>query len=364
MNRFNQGHLSSPTILTQLLSLVLWLAAFSQLPAQQQSIFDKLSEGDEILSISIETDLEALISERTSADALPATLRFADAQKQKFTEEIKVSARGKFRRRVCDFPPVRLNFSKSSLRQQGYEAKFDKLKLVTHCLDDRDASQDNILKEYLIYKMYNELTPYSLRVQLVRVDYIDSQRKMPKMRRYGIIMEDIDELALRVGGKECKECYSLSEEQLQSSTENLMSIFQYMIGNTDWNIAMVRNVKLIQLADGMSIPVPYDFDFSGFVNASYALPNMDYGLLSIKQRAFLGREHPWPFTSSTLAQLMEKKAVFQQMIRSNKLLSASARATCITYLDSFYEEAEALLESDGALYPGPLQSRVYGTGSE
>lgn len=364
MNRLNQGNPFFPTILAQLLSLVLCLAAFSHLSAQQSSIFDKLSEAGEVLSISIETDLEALISERASADELPATLRFADAQKRKFTEEIKVSARGKFRRRVCDFPPVRLNFSKPSLRQQGFEAKFDKLKLVTHCLDDREMSQDNILKEYLIYKMYNELTPYSLRAQLVRVDYIDAQRKLPKMRRYGIIMEDIDELALRMGGNECKECYNLSEEQLQADAENLMCLFQYMIGNTDWSMAMVRNIKLIQLANGRSIPVPYDFDFSGFVNASYALPNMDYGLLSLKQRAFLGREHPWPLTSSTLAQLMDKRAVLQQMIRSSKLLSASARAECIAYLDSFYEEAEALLESDGALYPGPLQSRVYGAGSK
>jgi hypothetical protein len=333
-------------------------AAIGAVPAQAQSIFDQLYRDGEVLRISIETDLDALINERPGEEAVPATFVYTAANKQKLTEEIKVSARGKFRRRVCGFPPVRLNFSKSSLRQQGLSPKFDKLKLVTHCLDDRSASQDNVLKEYLIYKLYNELTPYSLRAQLVRVDYIDSQKNLPRIRRYGIILEDPDELALRMGGKECKECYNLGEEQIDAGLENLMCVFQYMIGNTDWSLAMVRNIKLIERADGIVVPVPFDFDFAGFVNASYALPNADYGLLSTKQRAFLGRESTWSAMAPTLEAFAEKKAVFLQIIRRARLLSYDGRTECTAYLESFYREIEALLDSDGAGFPGPLQSRL------
>jgi hypothetical protein len=338
--------------------LVGLFAAIGGSPAQAQSIFDQFYRDGEVLRISIETDLEALINESPGEEAVPAKFTYTTADKQKLTEEIKVSARGKFRRRICGFPPVRLNFSKSSLRAQGLAPKFDKLKLVTHCLDDRSAGQDNVLKEYLIYKLYNELTPYSLRAQLVRVDYIDSQKNLPRLRRYGIILEDPDELALRMGGKECKDCYSLSEEQIDASQENLMCVFQYMIGNTDWSLAMARNIKIIETPQGLMVPVPFDFDFAGFVNASYALPNSDYGLLSVKQRAFLGRESTWSAMVPTLLAFAEKKDVFLQIIRKTRLLSFDGRAECTAYLESFFREIEALLASDGAGFPGPLQSRL------
>ena len=42
----------------------------------------------------------------------------------------------------------------------------------------------------------------------------------------------------------------------------LVAMFEYMIGNTDWDISMMRNVRLIQAAEsGKVCVVPYDFRF-------------------------------------------------------------------------------------------------------
>lgn len=326
--------------------------------AQQMSIFDKLSVQGKPIQLTIATDLETLISERKGEEPIPAMLAFSDAAKQKFSMDIEVSSRGKFRRRKCDFPPLKLDFSRSLLQEQGLNPAFRKLKLVTHCLSDQQESQDNIMKEFLAYQIYNELNDYSFRAQLARIDYLDTEKKVRKIRRYGIILEDMDELAMRLGGEECKDCYGVPDEELDAALENIMCVFQYMLGNTDWSIAMVRNIKLLKPAEGgQHIPIPYDFDFAGFVSPSYATPDANYGLVSTKQRAFLGREHSWPDFAKTLSLFVEKKPTILQMVRSAKLLSFEARQECIGYLESFYREIEALLDSQGEAYPGPFKQR-------
>jgi hypothetical protein len=350
----------APLWLCCTLILALMVGGITSTPAsaQQMSIFDKLSEQEKPILLTIATDLETLINERKGEDPLSAMLTFSDAGKQKFSLGIEVSSRGKFRRRKCDFPPLRLDFPRKLLQEQGFQPEFRKLKLVTHCLDSQLESQDNILKEYLAYRIYNELTSYSFRAQLVRIDYIDTEKKVRKIRRYGIILEDMDELAMRLGGEECKNCYGVPAEDMDAALENIMCVFQYMLGNTDWSIAMVRNIKLLTPAGGgRYITIPYDFDFSGFVAPSYATPDANYGLTSTKQRVFLGREHSWPEFAKTIALFVEKKPAILQMVQRAKLLSLEARQECIGYLESFYREIEALLDSQGGAYPGPFTQR-------
>src|SRR5690606_9238581 len=99
----------------------------------------------------------------------------------------------------------------------------NKLKLVTHCLDDKNDGQENLLKEYLAYKLYNELTDQSYRVQLIRINYVDTKGKVSKIRRYGIIIEDTDEMAERLGGEEC-DCLNPGKEQLDARLEGIHAV--------------------------------------------------------------------------------------------------------------------------------------------
>ena len=325
--------------------------------AQSPTIFDELYKGEGPIRITITTDLETLINERRGEDAQPAMLSFSTPDKREHQLEMEVSSRGKFRRRRCDFPPLRLAFSRKHLEEQGFDRSFRKLKLVTHCLEDRRISQDNIVKEHLIYEMYRELTGYSFRARLARIDYRDTEKKLSRIRRYGIFLEEIEELGQRFGLEECNNCYGVDPDQLDAATENLMCVFQYMIGNTDWDINMVRNIKLLMPADSSRfIPVPYDFDFAGFVSPPYAVPNADYGLTSLKQRVFLGRQLAWQDLAHTLEQFVAKKPQIMSMVRHAKLLSSPARQECLAYLHSFYDEIEALLASQGAGYPDTFRA--------
>ena len=48
----------------------------------------------------------------------------------------------------------------------------DKFRVVTHCRD-RDEYEENVLEEYLAYRIYALLTEISFRVRLARITYGD-----------------------------------------------------------------------------------------------------------------------------------------------------------------------------------------------
>lgn len=311
-----------------------------------RSIFDHLSQGA-VLEISIETDLAELIGNRRTEDYLPATFNFEDADGQVYTQEIKVKPRGRFRRRACNFPPVMLNFSKGTLREQGYAPEYDKLKLVTHCIDDKSDSKDQVIREYLAYKLYNELTEQSYRVQLARITYIDSKGELSKIKRYGFLIEDTDEMAHRLGGEECEDCHNLASSRLDLVAENRLAVFQYMIGNTDWDISMIRNVKLVKpIGGGPAIPVPYDFDFAGMVEAPYAIPNSEIGQMAIKQRVFQGRQVDRSLFEATLRHFLSRQELLLEQVESFKGLSWQSRQSVAGYLNTFFSDAEMTLAGE------------------
>ena len=309
-----------------------------------ETIFDHLLQ-DGVLELTLEADLTELIENRRTEDYLPAVFTFKDAEGIQRRQEIKVKPRGKFRRRVCNFPPLMLNFSKGQLKEQGYLPEYDKLKLVTHCIDDKLTSKEQVMKEYLAYKLYNELTDLSYRVQLVKITYVDSKGKLGKIKRYGFVIEDTDEMAHRLGGKECEDCHGLSDGNLALSVENQVAVFQYMIGNTDWNLDMIRNIKLVQPYDGGEvIPVPYDFDFAGMVDAPYAIPNSGIGQFSIKQRVFQGLKADRKLFERTLQNFMAKKERLIGTVEQSKGLTGEARKGIVDYLNTFFRDIELILE--------------------
>lgn len=328
-------------------TLVLYLAAIPFAAIAQQSIFDELYRGDEPIEIEIEAALVELIENRRLEEPQPSSFVFENTRGQKRAFGVKLAQRGKYRRRTCEFPPFSLNFSKDELKQQGFIPKYDKLKLVTHCLDDKQVGQDLVLREYLSYKLFNELSSASYRVQLAKVAYLDSNREIGRIKRFGFLIEDTDEMALRLGGEECEDCINPPDSSIAASTENVMAVFQYMIGNADWSLPMMRNLKIITPFDGGGlIPVPYDFDFSGLVNAPYALPNSDYGLLSVKQRVFLGNSTSRADLEKTLKLFLTKKERMYEIIQDFKLLSWESRQEIQAYLESFFQEAESILAAD------------------
>ena len=310
-------------------------------PAISNSIFSAINHG-EVVEATVITDLDLLEANIRSDDYQPAEFSFSDKAGETITMSVEVRPRGRFRRRVCGFPPLKMKFSKEELIRKGY-GPFKSVKLVTHCLEDAYAGKKNVLREYLVYKMYNILTDKSYRVQLLRINYIDSNDPKRKMERYAFMIEGTKEMANRLGGEECEECRNPGTDLVAVKDENRMAVFQYMIGNEDWSLKLLRNVKIVQPHEGGKlVPVPYDFDFSGVVNAPYAIPNTDLNLTSVKERALLG----WPVDPRQMKVQISffklKRPQIESLVADFKLLSRMDRGEIQEYIDEFYKNLDTL----------------------
>ncbi len=331
-----------------LYSLVCQTSVSASTPDFTNSILDVLNR-QEVVKITITADFDSLIGHRNTEEYLEGGFSFQDEEGVRHSYGVKVKPRGKFRRRTCDFPPLKLKFSKKELEKNGL-SHMNELKLVTHCLDDKAQGNSLLMREYLVYKMYNELTPMSFRVQLAKITYVDSSGKGKKMTRWGFLIEDVEELEFRKGGQVC-DCMGQQKDAMQPTHERMASVFQFMIGNSDWSVEMNRNLKLLRIGDEKLIPVPYDFDFSAVVGAPYARPNTNLGQLSVSQRIFMGYAGSAEEVYSTISYFKSKKPTLYQLILKFKYLDEDTRVEMINYLDEFYQLVEDPLKLEESMFP-------------
>ncbi|MEM6967094.1 MAG: hypothetical protein AAF573_20190, partial [Bacteroidota bacterium] len=229
-------------------ALVVTIPVFSNTNiVSDQSIFDLLNY-QEMVEVTLKTDLKALTDNRKNQEKHPAEFSFFDKNGQQQIWQIKVRLRGKFRRMRCEnLPPIKLDFDKKELAAAGL-ADFDKLKLVTHCVNNDKLAKDLIVKEYLAYKLYNNVTTQSYKVQLVKINY-ENTRTGKVSQQYGFLIEPTDQLVARLGAKEIEQAFNFSKDQYNDSQVKVVALFNYLIGNSDYSIEGMRNVKVL-LRDG------------------------------------------------------------------------------------------------------------------
>jgi hypothetical protein len=243
------------------------------------------------LIVTLKTDMTALISGSIKENYQSAIFSSKLADSSVLSEEIRIGIRGHTRRKLCYIPPLRLNFHNTTSPKLY---SLNSLKLVGACKGG-DYYRQLLLKEYLIYKMYNLLTEKSFRVRLLNITYEDNKGKKKTSAQYGFFVEGIDEMAKR---NRCKEWENIkiNNESPDREQMTMLAIFQYMIGNTDWSVRAYHNIKLIvSRKDSIAKPyaVPYDFDYSGMVNAYYAVPQPQLGIETVVQRVYRGYPVPW-----------------------------------------------------------------------
>ncbi len=247
--------------------------------------------------------------------------------------KLKVGARGNFRRKECAFPPLRLNFSKSALRDLRWET-FDQYKLVTHCTF-HTYSEVVLMKEFLVYQLYEALTGLSFRTHLFPISYVDTDSGY-HMESLAFIIENSTELSQRLRREKC-DCPETPPEALDASQVELVSLFQYMIGNRDISLEKAHNVYILaEKGARKRVPVPYDFDFSRFVDAPYVFASSG----SSPKRVYLGYEANQRLMPRVISKIRAKRKEFTEIISSFEMLPEEERERSIRYLDEFYQDLE------------------------
>ena len=291
----------------------------------------------ELPQIELQFDIEGYIENKNTNDYFPATFKWLKSKSVSMGWKLKLRPRGKFRRRICVMPPIKLRFDKSEFREEG--RKHPSIKLVTHCLVG-NIGRDLVAREYLAYQLYGILTNESLRTQLVEVTY-----RKPKGAKYasnyGILIEDADQAAKELGGKICDDCLGRSPEDFDKQNFDISSLFQFMIGNEDWSLLLGRNMEIVKFDSTEQLKLlPYDFDFSGFVNASYSIPNNDFGLTDCRQRVFMGAGETTKDLTVAIDIFKEKKSQILNYIENFPFLKKKSKADILDYVQSFYDFIE------------------------
>ncbi len=263
-------------------------------------------------------------------------------------KEVRIKSRGVTRREYCAFPPLKLNVKKTDF-DNTYLDEQKTFKVVTHCKDPYHF-ETYLLKEYLAYKLYNQLTDVSFRVRLIKMRYEDKPEagKKPRkpLEKYGFIIEPVGSVAARNNMVDLKND-RLSMKDMDPQQMTLVAMFEFMIGNTDWSIPGRHNMKLLKSMDfdkPMPFPVPYDFDYSGLVDADYAVPQQGLPITSVRQRFYLGLCLPEKYTDAVRKLFLQKKKDIFRVVREFPYLDKHDKKQVVQYLNGFYN----ILEKDSS----------------
>lgn len=320
--------------------IFLWLLILlpaSRLLAQPQKIEPKLFFADTtMLEVTVETNIKQLLGRKLKEGLLfPAVFKMTLPDGTEIREPIQLEVRGHFRRETCYIPPLKLRFKNE---KAPFLSPLKSLKLVNPC-DKKTAYNEYLLKEYLIYKIYNLLTDMSFRARLLHITYVDNASQKVFLTSHSFLLEDLDDLAKRNGCREVKRNLPHSESTNRNMA-GLVYVFQYMIGNTDWSIPVQHNIKFIgprEDTTGAPFPIPYDFDHAGFVDAGYALPNEMLPISSVTERLYRG----FPRSMEELEQIAhvfnDKQQAIYDLIGNFELLPENSRKNLINYLKPFFQ---------------------------
>jgi hypothetical protein len=265
-----------------------------------------------------------------------ANLSYKGAEGNLVTVPIKARTRGIWRLKNCQFPPLRLNFSGATSKGTIFH-KLDKPKLVNYC-HDTDSYEQYILQEYQLYRIYQLLTPVSHRARLLKFTYADSADGKVRARRYAFILEEPKALADRLGGKVMEQKGALPGD-LDGFQDALFGVFQYFIGNTDFSEAGLHNVELFFNNEGVAMPIAYDFDFSGAVNARYATVDERLSIQRVRQRLFRGYCTDADTYGKVFALFNEKKPQIYALYSDSigKLMDGGTVKETLDYFNEFYD---------------------------
>jgi hypothetical protein len=297
-----------------------------------------LFQSAEPLVFTLAADFKAIDRDRhpESTTTYPGTITFGQSDGTTVTRPVRVRGRGHTRRdpRVCDFVPLRIEFAKPDVAGTVFAGQ-SALKLGTHC---RSAAlfEQYVLREYTAYRIFNLLTPASFRVRLARATYVDAPSKKSLGERFAIFLEDADDVARRMEGR-VNEQRKFGFDRLDQDYLTLMTLFQFMIGNTDLAVKAQHNIRAVEMPDETRYAVPYDFDYSGLVNTIYAVVDTKRieGITSVRERRYLGPCR----TQADLEPFLEKMRAARPAVEALYDLpgfTEASRRDGRAYLESFY----------------------------
>lgn len=277
------------------------------------------------------------------------------------TLPIGLSPRGitRLRKETCRFPPLRVDFAGAPPAGSLFAGQ-RRLKLVTHCRP-AEGHQQYLLLEYAAYRLYNQLTPLSFRVRLAQIDYVEESGR-PVTSRLGFFIEDLADVARRNGMVEAQVGARIPVASLDAADAARFAVFQYLIANLDWAMqagpsgdSCCHNSRLIMRPGAATMTtVPYDFDYSGLVDAPYAVPPESIRVSSVRVRRYRGFCRHNPQALKAAAEIRAQRPALLAVIAAVPAMSEASRRKAAAFLDRGFAD----IASDSAVTGNLLRTCV------
>ena len=284
----------------------------------------------------------------------PGQWTYIDANGEPVRLEVSIRLRGNFRREYCELPPIRLNFKKSQVEGTLFQGQ-DKLKLVSPCQNGLE-SQQKLLLEYLAYRTFEILTDHSFGTRLIRLSYVDTDDVRKSWTDLVFVIEDESDVAKRLDLDRVRVAENRFEE-LDRPTTALVELFQLLISNHDYSVLKgpdddycCHNSEMYthRTSADKRIPIPFDFDMSGLVNANYASPPAHLPIRLVRTRYYRGLCQPEDVMQEAVAHVLSKKADVLALFETQTDLSRLTRNRTVSYVKKFFSilEDEVLFKQE------------------
>lgn len=303
-----------------------------------------LFQSQESLDITLNAPFGDIDNERDREEEYEGSLSYLGADGQPVLLDAGFEVRGNYRLRkdVCRYSQLWLDLKRGQVPGTLFEGQ-NRLKLVVQCRPG-DRYADYVVKEYLAYRLYNVLSETSFRVRLVNVTYNYSDDPGESRTHQGLLIEHKDTVAESAGAEHVEE-NRVGISTLDPVAATRVALFMMMIGNTDFSLTAgpeddecCHNAKLLNREGSRYIPIPYDFDASGFVNATYAAdPNPSLGIRSNRTRLYRGYCVHNAMVAEVIPEFNAARETFNELLNDPRLSSNRDRRNSISYLDDFFE---------------------------
>ena len=298
---------------------------------------ERLFGNDKPLEFTLVADFKQAFKSRDTLKVVKtkASLIVKDSSGTPVTIPVEISPRGHYRLRndVCNFPPIRLIFPKTGLKGTPFAGQ-EALKLGTHCRTNDKEYAEYPVREFAAYEALNMLTDASFKSRLATVTYVPNGQEADSSTRVGLLIEDEGDMSKRNGGR-VHTIRGGTFDDMDQEQMAVVSVYAYYLGNTDFSLSSLHNIRLVALPDGRYLPISYDFDWSGVVFARYAKPDYRLGIKTVQDRLYRGACFTPAQLAPIFAKFNDKKAAIREMY-TNLPLDDGYRRKALDYIDEFY----------------------------
>ena len=314
-------------------SAIFLLLTFN-IQGQESSLLNKTNQ-ESSLDLYLRMDWKAIEKNKKEKVYREATFNLVSDHGDSIILPAKVKTRGNMRLELCSMPPLKIKLEKTALTAKGF-SDMNEFDVVQPCHESKEYEQ-YLLREYLAYKLWELVSPYAFKVQLVQLHYPDPSGRDEHTVAFGFLIENIEEFVERTGGRRNKTPV-ISRNAVDRDPLLRMFLFEFMIGNTDWNIQNRHNLEFAVIpGHTFLVPVPYDFDYSGLVNAPYAAHPESLELTAITSRYYQGWCYSEEDVQKTLEMFRLRKDSILHLPYTIEGLDDKSKKWCSDYLSGFFE---------------------------